>query len=255
MNEAVIEVSMVPGVNPDNAELAADLLAVDLPVGDLPVADLPVADLIIEPADAGAGHNHAAPDGTEKDNPAVELSVEEAAAVLGKSVKAMERSLLGRWGNRLPEGWSASKIKTGSGHEWRLRPPAGFQWRSLANNNKQDHQAEGLAWVPLAGNRALIKYEEADFNQSLVVERGQEGLLKELLAAHRSLAEERKSHLDDLQRLSDVQSQLLLIEADRAEKEKVKMQLAAAEAEAARIKNEYEAFLQAPWWKRLLRIR
>lgn len=225
MSEVVIAESMVAGGNPDDIERTPDL--------------------VVDRTDCSA----------DKHKSVTELSLEEAAAVLGKSVKAMERSLAGRWGNRLPDGWSARKVKTGSGVEWRLCPPANLQWNSI--HDKQAAAADGAGWMPLAGNRALIKYQESDFNQSIVIERGHEieGLLKELLVAHKSLAEERKLHLDDLQKLSELQSRLLLIEADVAQKEKIKVQLVAAEAELARIKSEYEVFLQSPWWKRLLRIR
>ena len=60
------------------------------------------------------------------------LSIDEAASVLGRSSRAVERSILGRWGNRLPEGWSARLVKIDGADQdqWRVIPPRGFRLRA-----------------------------------------------------------------------------------------------------------------------------
>jgi hypothetical protein len=58
------------------------------------------------------------------------LSIPDAARVLGKSPRALERCILGRWGNRLPDGWSARKVRIDGNDEWRIVPPAGYRKHS-----------------------------------------------------------------------------------------------------------------------------
>ncbi|MBI5174911.1 MAG: hypothetical protein HY986_18635 [Candidatus Melainabacteria bacterium] len=60
------------------------------------------------------------------------LSIDEAASVLGRSSRAVERSILGRWGNRLPEGWSARLVKIDGADQdqWRVIPPPGFRLKA-----------------------------------------------------------------------------------------------------------------------------
>ncbi len=55
------------------------------------------------------------------------LTIAEAASMLGRSPKAVERSIAGRWGNHLPEGWTARKVRIDGSSEWRVIPPAGFR--------------------------------------------------------------------------------------------------------------------------------
>lgn len=55
------------------------------------------------------------------------LTIVEAASMLGRSPKAVERSIAGRWGNHLPEGWTARKVRIDGSSEWRVIPPAGFR--------------------------------------------------------------------------------------------------------------------------------
>lgn len=57
------------------------------------------------------------------------LSIEEAATILGKSVRSLERSILGKWGNKLPEGWKARRMRIDGVDEWRIIPPPGFRVR------------------------------------------------------------------------------------------------------------------------------
>ena len=55
------------------------------------------------------------------------LSIEEAASMLGRSVRGVERSIIGRWGNKLPEGWQARRVRLDGNDEWRIVPPPGFR--------------------------------------------------------------------------------------------------------------------------------
>ncbi|CAN5270949.1 hypothetical protein BH11CYA1_BH11CYA1_29120 [soil metagenome] len=55
------------------------------------------------------------------------LTVEQAASMLGRSARGVERSILGRWGNHLPEGWSARRVRIDGIDEWRIIPPPGFR--------------------------------------------------------------------------------------------------------------------------------
>jgi hypothetical protein len=60
------------------------------------------------------------------DVPRPALTIDEAAAILGKSIRAIERGISGKWGNRLPEGWKARKMKIDGQDEWRVIPPPNF---------------------------------------------------------------------------------------------------------------------------------
>ncbi|SRR5579883_1029641 len=63
------------------------------------------------------------------DVPRPALTINEAASILGRSVRAVERSITGKWGNRLPEGWKARKMKIDGQDEWRIIPPPSFRIR------------------------------------------------------------------------------------------------------------------------------
>jgi hypothetical protein len=63
------------------------------------------------------------------DVPRPALTIDEAATILGKSIRAIERGISGKWGNRLPEGWKARKMKIDGEDEWRIIPPPSFRIR------------------------------------------------------------------------------------------------------------------------------
>ncbi len=65
------------------------------------------------------------------------LTLSEASAILGMSVRAIERSIQGKWGNKLPEGWQARKLRINGQEQWRIIPPQGF---SLKRSNEIDHE-------------------------------------------------------------------------------------------------------------------
>ena len=72
------------------------------------------------------------------DVPRPALTLDEASYILGKSIRAIERSIQGKWGNRLPEGWQARKMKIDGESEWRIIPPAGFRIRHTVSKSRAD---------------------------------------------------------------------------------------------------------------------
>lgn len=77
------------------------------------------------------------------------LSVQEAARMLGRSPRAVERSILGRWGNKLPEGWTGRKVRIDGQDEWRVVPPPGFRVKHSrkAFSTKASNEAQETAQV------------------------------------------------------------------------------------------------------------
>ncbi len=84
-----------------------------------------------EEADTADGDSPWAVDGPVLvyDVPRPALTIDEAATILGKSIRAIERGISGKWGNRLPEGWKARKMKIDGQDEWRIIPPPSFRIR------------------------------------------------------------------------------------------------------------------------------
>jgi len=84
-----------------------------------------------EEADTADGDSPWADDGPVLvyDVPRPALTIDEAATILGKSIRAIERGISGKWGNRLPEGWKARKMKIDGEDEWRIIPPPSFRIR------------------------------------------------------------------------------------------------------------------------------
>lgn len=66
------------------------------------------------------------------------LTIKEAASMLGRSPKAVERSIAGRWGNHLPEGWTARKVRIDGSTEWRVIPPVGFRIKHSRRSETQE---------------------------------------------------------------------------------------------------------------------
>lgn len=197
------------------------------------------------------------------DIPRPALNLQQAAAILGKSLRSLERSIIGRWGNKLPDGWSAKKISTGSGQEWRIIPPPGFRLRQV------NSQADGAAIYEEAeiddtyvgsgeGARAKRRLPWRPENQSLespaiVIDRGEEveHLLRELVQAQKQLADERRLRMEDLRLITQMQGSMRLLELNANETQKLKEELTYAKSEFKILKDEYMAILNAPWWKRL----
>ena len=72
----------------------------------------------------------------ERSTESVLLNLKDAAYLLGKSMRALERSLSGKWGNKLPDGWSAKKIIVNDSEEWQIMPPAGFNLDGLLEHKR-----------------------------------------------------------------------------------------------------------------------
>ncbi len=68
------------------------------------------------------------------------LTMEQAASMLGRSARGVERSILGKWGNHLPEGWSARRVRIDGLDEWRIVPPPGFRIK----HNRRDQPKTAL---------------------------------------------------------------------------------------------------------------
>lgn len=97
------------------------------------------------------------------DVPRPALTLDEASYILGKSIRAIERSIHGKWGNRLPEGWQARKMKIDGESEWRIIPPAGFRIRHTISKSKADlPNSEQESGDTITGtNTSLTEVEDA----------------------------------------------------------------------------------------------
>lgn len=74
------------------------------------------------------------------------LTVDQAASMLGRSARGVERSILGKWGNRLPEGWTARRVRIDGVDEWRIIPPPGFRIKhSRRETTRREASAENHA--------------------------------------------------------------------------------------------------------------
>lgn len=86
------------------------------------------------------GENSEFGDSWSYETPRPWLSIEQAARMLGRSTRAVERSIMGRWGNQLPEGWSARRVRIDEITEWRIVPPPGFR---IKHNRRDQGREEG----------------------------------------------------------------------------------------------------------------
>lgn len=194
------------------------------------------------------------------------LTIQQAAAFLGKSVRALERSLLGRWGNKLPEGWSAKKINTENGDEWRILPPPGFRVRSThsqeqhgnfeLNDLAQMFKADPLAEQQLP-RRSMFRAEHSIDQPTIVIDRSEEveHLLRELLSTQKTLSEERRLRMEDLRIVAQLQGSMRLLESSASESARAKTDLEVTKRELEQLKEEYNQMLSLPWWKRLFGFR
>ena len=187
------------------------------------------------------------------------LSLKEAALILGKSMRALERSLSGKWGNRLPDGWTARKQIVDGEEQWRVLPPPEF---------KVDHL---LAEIRKNGGRSLKEEFIASFQKDtggssqrsiwskganeLVLGRPLEivQLLRELAIAHKTLAEEQRAHMEDLRLLSEVQSSMRLLQVNATDTAQLKSELLEAQKDLVDLKTSYLELLNMPWWMRIFK--
>jgi len=190
------------------------------------------------------------------------LTVQQAASILGKSVRALERSLLGRWGNKLPEGWTARKIQGERGDEWRIVPPPGFKLRSPLPQNASAETVDFfsaftqdfLAEMKTNPKRSLQRSEQHTEHATIVIDRGDEveHLLRELLSTQKALAEERRLHMEDLRIVAQLQGHMRLLESNSNETARIKLELEQKQHELLQLKDEYNQMLDWPWWKKIL---
>lgn len=196
------------------------------------------------------------------------LTLHQAGQILGKSIRALERSISGRWGNKLPDGWQARKMQTSNGDEWRIIPPPGFRVRQVSAGTKYDTGAaqqssgdEANSLQPYSSSfdtairRKLPSWRSShSFDQpTIVIDRGDEveDLLRELCATQKALSEERRLHIEDMRMLAQLQGSMRLLETNAAENRRVKDELAQAKQELEQLKSNYNQLLSMSWWQRL----
>lgn len=197
------------------------------------------------------------------------LTVREASTLLGRSVRALERSILGRWGNKLPEGWVAKKISIDGNDEWRVIPPDSFKVRHRSKDEETSRETEGDDLIPNLLEEALdivlpsqkkdgfvIKHSEDGLdNSTIIIDRSEEveQLLKELVKVHKQLADETRQHVEDLRMLNEMTNSMRLLETNQHNAQVLKDELITAQKDLIAFKHQYEAYLSLPWWKRLFR--
>lgn len=211
-----------------------------------------------------------ADDITEEELARPALTVKEASSLLGRSVRALERSIMGRWGNKLPDGWIAKKIRIDGNDEWRIIPPDSFKVRHRSKDEEPAREIEGDDLIPNLLEEALnlalptakpkeafvLKPQEDGLeNQTIIIDRSEEveQLLKELVKVHKALADETRQHVEDLRMLNEMTNSMRLLETNQHNNQMLKDELLSAQRDLVAFKHQYEAFLALPWWKRLFR--
>lgn len=196
--------------------------------------------------------------------PRMTLTLKQAAAVLGKSPRALERCILGRWGNKLPDGWIARKLEIGSSVQWRLIPPAGFVLQPIPELEIEDLETDYLSELAAQIKRSVESIRlpkvmepqnQTQTDSTVFIDRSDEVelLLRELLQTQKQLSEERRLRMEDLRLMSQMQGSMRLLEDRAAETSKLKDALTATREEFQQVKQQYIELLNQPWWKRLFR--
>ncbi len=198
------------------------------------------------------------------DIPRPALNLNQAAQILGKSLRSLERSLVGKWGNKLPNGWSAKKVTGDSGQqEWRIIPPPGFRLRQVAQESDgaavyadEETTEESFTVEAIKNIRRRLPFRPENNSiehPSIVIDRSEEveRLLRELVVTQKALSEERRLRMEDLRLMTQMQSSMRLLEVNAQETGKLKEELNFAKQEFQAIKQQYLAIINAPWWKRL----
>lgn len=210
-------------------------------------------------------------DGHHYEVPRPFLTLQQAAAILGKSIRTIERSLSGRWGAKLPDGWLARKMRTEKGDEWRILPPPGFRVKMtspplLADDGGADggiteYGTSALEHVVTENFEPAVrppKYQPRPRHTvdqpTIVIDRSEEveHLLRELVVTQKALSEERRIHLEDLRTIHQLQSSMRLLEVNAHEQARVKQELDEAKAELIEWKQKFEAEAKKTWWQRML---
>lgn len=176
------------------------------------------------------------------------FSLKEAALLLGKSLRSLERSLSGRWGNKLPEGWTATKKLIDGKEEWQITPPQGFRYDHLLDAKKKED-------TPVQHIKAEDLLRPLRTHFEMASSREVSSLLRELAATHRELAEQRKLHVQDLRTLLELQNSMRLLEVNAAETSKLRDELVGAQQDLISLRDQYFELANRPWWKRIFRRR
>lgn len=185
----------------------------------------------------------------------IALNLKDAAFALGKSMRALERSLVGKWGNKLPDGWTARKIIVDNNEEWQITPPPGFNLQALTEHNRESEQKivendrETSRETAPSTTRQIISKAASKF--AFAKPMMELHLLRELAATHKELSDERRAHLEDLRALSELQSSMRLLQNNAVETAKLKEELLEAQKDLIALKNQYQEVLNMPWWKRI----
>ncbi len=188
------------------------------------------------------------------------LTIAQAAAALGKSMRSLERSLTGRWGNRLPDGWSARKIRTEKGDEWVIIPPEGFRLPQITAPENMTRMLEisveppGATRMLAAPKRLPWRAQNHRLDQpTIIIDRTEEveQLLRELVSTQKALSEEQRLHMEDMRLMAQLQGSLRLLETGGSESARIKSELAATQKELEELKRDYNYVVNIPWWKRL----
>ncbi|MBK9146076.1 MAG: hypothetical protein IPM23_26720 [Candidatus Melainabacteria bacterium] len=226
------------------------------------------------------------------DVPRPALTIEEASSILGKSVRSIERSIEGKWGNRLPEGWKARRMKIDGEAQWRIIPPPGFRVRHSssasarktaekplekptpepspvrASDESGEHEFFGfslerlITTASIKARNELVKaaggaVEDNQDHPTIVIDRSDdvERLLRELADTQKELAEERRLHMEDMRLLAKMQDSMRLLEDRASTTAMLKDELKGATLALAEHKKQYQEFLALPWWKRIFKSK
>jgi hypothetical protein len=207
-------------------------------------------------------------DGHSYEVPRPFLTLQQAATVLGKSIRTIERSLSGRWGAKLPQGWVGRKLRTENGDEWRILPPPGFRVKMTspppislnggADGGSTEYDTTALEPIVTESFEPAVRQKARPRHSidqpTIVIDRSEEveHLLRELVASQKALSEERRIHLDDLRTIHQLQSSMRLLEVNANDQARVKQELDAAKAELIQWKQKFEAEANKTWWQRML---
>ena len=212
------------------------------------------------------------------------LTLAEASSIMGRSRRALERSILGRWGNKLPAGWTARHVSIDGQAEWRIIPPPGFRIKRTHTSNSEptiedakvtqqekqkeqkDHEfsLEKLFNTigSSIGTTVKNQLQTASSNISvdaeitpatIVIDRSDEveKLLRELSDTRQELADQRKMHMDDLRLMHEMQTSMRLLEVNAVETSTLKRELIEAQQMLIEHKQRYDRFVSLPWYKKV----
>jgi hypothetical protein len=101
-------------------------------------------------------------DGYSYEVPRPFLTLQQAASVLGMTLRSLERSVLGKWGNKLPDGWLARKLRTNGGDDWRILPPPGFRVKLNAAATEYDTEYDSEPAGPEEHTRVTSTFAPPD---------------------------------------------------------------------------------------------